>query len=111
MKVKKKTAAVALLLCVGVTVSAYAEVLGTLGENWQTDMGGGAVYKHNVFYSDSVGNQTENYVEYTPNSEAVPVVVNGSSVYGTRTITSAAEYMTENGLRPVSYTHLTLPTN
>lgn len=101
MKVKRKTAAAALLLCMSVTVSAYAEVLGTLGENWQTDMGGGAVYKHNVFYSDSVGNQTENYVEYTPNSEAVPVVVNGSSVYGTRTITSAAEYMTENGLRPL----------
>ena len=78
----KKISAVALLLCAAVSAPAFAEVLGTLSENWQTDMGGGAVYNHNVFYSDSVGNQTENYVEYKPNSEVVPIVVNGASVYG-----------------------------
>lgn len=96
-----KISAVPLMLCLALGTSASADVLGTLSENWQTDMGGGAVYKHNVFYSDSVGNQTENYVEYTPNSEVVPVVVNGASVYGKRTISSAAEYMQQNNLRPL----------
>ena len=93
--------ALSLILCFTFTASASAEVLGTLSEQWQTDMGGGAVYKHTVYYSDSVGNQTENYVEYTPNTDAVPVVVNGESVYGKRTLTSAAEYMEENNLRPL----------
>ncbi len=97
----KKISAVALLLCAAVSAPAFAEVLGTLSENWQTDMGGGAVYNHNVFYSDSVGNQTENYVEYKPNSEVVPIVVNGASVFGKRTISSAAQYMQDNNLRPL----------
>ncbi len=81
-------------------ITAQAAVLGETDESWQTDMGGGAVYKH-TSYSASVGKQTENYVEYTPNSEAVPIVVNGASVYGKRTITSAAEYMQKNNLRPL----------
>ena len=80
---------------------ASAAVLGTPNGGWQTDLGGGAVYSNNVFSSDSVGNQTENYVEYKPNAEAVPIVVNGASIYGSRTISSAAEYMRKNGLRPL----------
>ena len=93
-------AAAAVLVC-SFAVNASAEVLGTITEQWQTDMGGGAVYNHVEYYSDSVGSQTENFVEYTPNAEAVPVVVNGASVYGKRTITSAADYMTQNNLRPL----------
>lgn len=81
------------------TVSAA--VLGTPGGGWQTDMGGGAIYSNNVFVSESVGKQTENYVEYTPNSESVPVVVNGKSIYGKRTISSAVNYMNENNMRPL----------
>ena len=81
--------------------AAFASILGTESGGWQTDMGGGAVYSNNVFISDSVGRQTENYVEYTPNSQSVPVVVNGSSVYGSRTISSAAKYMEDNNLRPL----------
>ncbi|MCH5212832.1 MAG: phosphodiester glycosidase family protein [Oscillospiraceae bacterium] len=82
---------------------ASADTLGTFSgdSSWYSDMGGGAAYYHNVFYSSSVGNQTENYVEYTPNSEAVPVVVNGASIYGKRTITSAADYMSRNNPRPM----------
>lgn len=90
-----------MISCIFVQTSVFAEVLGTATEQWSTDMGGGAVYNHTVFYSDSVGNQTENYVVYTPNSEVVPIVVNGESVYGTRTISSAAEYMEQNNLRPL----------
>ncbi|MDD6565097.1 MAG: S-layer homology domain-containing protein [Clostridiales bacterium] len=82
------------------TSTASASVLGTQNGGWQSDMGGGAVYINSSYASES-GNQTENYVEYTPNSEAVPVVVNGASVYGSRTISSAAEYMQKNSLRPL----------
>ncbi len=90
---------IAVLIMTVQTVSA--SVLGTLNGGWQTDMGGGAVYSNNVFMSESVGNQSENYVEYTPNSEARPVVVNGESIYGTRTITNASKYMQDNNLRPL----------
>ncbi len=83
-------------------VAARAEVLGTpTNGSWVSNMGGGADYYHNVFYSTSVGDQSENYVEYTPNSEAVPIVVNGASAYGKRTIESAVNYMKQNGLRPL----------
>ncbi len=93
------TSAITAVLMTAQGVSAA--VLGTPGGGWQTDMGGGAVYSNNVFTSDSVGNQTENYVEYTPNSESVPIVVNGASIYGSRTISSAAGYMQKNNLRPL----------
>lgn len=83
------------------TTSVSAGVLGTQNDGWQTDMGGGAIYTNSVYKNESGTSQTENYVEYTPNSEAVPIVVNGASVYGTRTILSAADYMEKNSLRPL----------
>lgn len=63
---------------------------------------GAYTYFHNVqFTSDSVGKQNEYYVEYTPNSEAVPVIINGKSIWGTRTVKQAEKYMEDNGLRPL----------
>ena len=80
---------------------ANADVLGTQSGGWSTYMGADT-YFHNVqFTSDSVGKQSEYYVEYTPNSEAVPIVVNGKSIWGTRNINQAEQYMEENGLRPL----------
>ena len=97
---KKTVISLVSVLCITAqTVSA--SILGTSSDGWQTNMGGGAIYNNNVFLSDSVGRQTENYVEYTPNAEARPVVVNGESIYGTRTITSASKYMEDNNLRPL----------
>ena len=98
---KLKLTAVAVIAAVLMQNIAYASILGTANGGWQTDMGGGAVYSNNVFVSESVGKQTENLVEYTPNSESVPIVVNGSSIYGLRTITSASDYMKKNNLRPL----------
>ena len=98
----KKIICTVYVLIFAISVSgASAAVLGDVSQAWQTDLGGGAVYKQTVYTSSSVGKQTENYVEYTPNSEAVPVVVNGASVYGKRTLTSAADYMKKNHLRPL----------
>ena len=55
---------------------------------------GAFTYFHNVqFNSDSVGKQNEYYVEYTPNEDAVPIVVNGASIWGTRNIKQAEQYM------------------
>lgn len=99
--VKKFNILMTIIFAVSFQSSAFASILGTPNGGWQTDMGGGAVYSNNVFLSDSVGKQTENYVEYTPNSNAVPIVVNGESVYGLRTASSAAEYMQKNNLRPL----------
>lgn len=97
-----KGAAFAAALIAALGVSAAAEVTGTeTSGGWTTDMGGGAVYYRRVFTSSPLGRQTENYVEYTPNAEAVPVVVNGASVWGKRTITSAADYMKNSGMRPL----------
>ncbi len=83
-------------------IAVNAEVLGTQTGGWSTYMGA-YTYFHNVqFTSESVGNQNEYYVEYTPNDEAVPVIINGKSIWGTRTIKQAEQYMADNGLRPLA---------
>ncbi len=87
--------------CILSGTAASADVLGTQNGGWSTYMGADT-YFHNVqFTSDSVGKQSEYYVEYKPNSEAVPIVVNGKSIWGTRNIKQAEQYMAENGLRPL----------
>ena len=91
--------AMTLLLLTGITASA--DVLGEQNGGWSTYMGA-FTYFHNVqFNSDSVGKQNEYYVEYTPNEDAVPIVVNGASIWGTRNIKQAEQYMQKNGLRPL----------
>lgn len=83
--------------------TANADVLGTQSGGWATDMGAYTYFHNTVFQSDSssVGRQTEYYVEYTPNTEAVPIVVNGESIWGSRDIEEAVEYMKNNGMRPL----------
>lgn len=88
-----------IILCAAPSV--YADVLGSASGGWSTYMGAFTYFHNSRFTSESVGAQNEYYVEYTPNSEAVPVVVNGSSVWGTRDIKEAEEYMRRNGLRPL----------
>ena len=89
--------AMTLLLLTGITASA--DVLGEQNGGWSTYMGA-FTYFHNVqFNSDSVGKQNEYYVEYTPNEDAVPIVVNGASIWGTRNIKQAEQYMQENGIK------------
>ncbi len=97
----KKASALAAALFMSVSSVANAAVLGNQNGGWQTDMGGGTVYTNASYVSASGTHQTENFVEYTPNSESVPIVVNGASIYGSRTITSASEYMQKNNLRPL----------
>ena len=99
----KRGISVFLICIMGIQASAFADVLGTVIGGWQTDMGAGTVLTNTVYQSDQkgVGKQTEYYYEYTPNEEAVPVVVNGTELYGKRNIKEAAQYMEDNGMRPL----------
>lgn len=101
--VKGKMFLYAALAAIFTVNSVFAEVLGTPSGGWTTDMGANTYLHNTTFVSEQsgVGNQTEYYVEYTPNKDAVPVVVNGESLWGTRTITQAMSYMSSNGLRPL----------
>ena len=98
---KKKVFVYTALSVIFAANSVFADVLGTQTGTNVIDMGA-YTYLHNVtFDSSSVGRQQEYYVEYTPNEDAVPVVINGSALWGTRTIKQAVNYMEDNGLRPL----------
>ena len=77
----------------------------TLGENVQSssvDILDNAKYTHSVFYNGDVGNQTENFITYTPDSGSTPVVAYGSKIYGASTITHVADYLKGIGKYPVA---------
>ena len=83
--------------------TAFASILG---EELYTDalvFGDGVVYNDNLFYSNQsgVGYQNEHYFTYTPNENVVPVITNGESVYGRRTLTQMTSYLQEHGMTPI----------
>lgn len=81
-----------------------ASVLGgTLKDSSSLPVGQGLWLHYNKFLSDQngVGNQSEYYAEYTPNTSAVPVVMTGGSIYGKRNAQEAAEYMKNNEMVPM----------
>lgn len=96
----KKAAAVFLSAALMLPSAAYAEVLGTPRSARTTQLAQGTVLHTNVFNSPSVGNQTEHYVEYTPNPDVMPALTNGWSVYGKRTLTKADSILRELGYNP-----------
>ena len=87
----------AFLLIVTNTVSA--SVLGEPVSSSTIMMGEGTYYSKNVFYSpqSGVNEQTENYIEYTPNSSMIPGVTNGYTVYGSKKPDSALSYLRDMG--------------
>ena len=80
------------------TLSVYADVLGTPASSKSKLFAQGTMFYTNVFDDSSVGRQTEHYIEYTPNPDVTPILTNGASVYGKRTLTQANTYLTEQGL-------------
>lgn len=83
-------------------ITANASVLGTETiKHARIDIGKGAVLETNVFYGDQsgVGNQSEYFVEYTPNDNLVPTVITGD-IYGYRTISTVAKELMESGESP-----------
>ena len=83
--------------------TASASILGTEIKGWSHDIAGGSQLYKTEFMSEQsgVGRQTEYYAKYTPNSDVLPVVVGGSSVWGVRNIAAAEELMKSNGITPL----------
>ena len=100
--IKKITALVTAIAVL--QTSALAAVLGNeVLSSKSYDVSDGTVLYENKIMSDQsgVGQQSEFYAEYTPNTDTVPVVVNAGAVFGKKTAAQAAEYMKNQGLRPM----------
>ncbi len=97
----KKTAA--LVCAFGILLStANASILGTENiESSAINIGKGAYLKTNSFYSDQmgVGQQKEYFVEYTPNTELIPAIIN-DSIYGKINASSMAQNLNAMELHP-----------
>ncbi len=78
--------------------SAYAEVLGDAGFSRQTVISQGTVLYENTFFDPSVGKQSEHYILYTPNKDVTPILTNGASVHGKRTLTQANTFLNNNDI-------------
>lgn len=98
MKIKR--IAGSLLLCAVFVTESFAAVLGELANTHNIDFGAGAQFYNNSFVNGDT-KQNEFYVEYEPNNECVPVVLNGEQIYGKRTILQAAEYYDNLNYRPL----------
>ena len=84
--------------------TAFASILGSESiRHEQIDIASGATLVTNSFYSDQsgVGLQTENFVEYTPNTNAVPVAVSDWYLYGKRTVQQMSNALLTSGIYPV----------
>ncbi len=79
--------------------AAYAAVLGRQTSNRIAEYSQGTILYKNTFYDESVGQQTEQYVAYTPNPDITPIITNGTSLYGKRTLSQANQTLNSQGIR------------
>ncbi|MDD6484903.1 MAG: phosphodiester glycosidase family protein [Clostridiales bacterium] len=98
----KKMLFTAVLVLAMTASAAFAEVLGTVSGEVYNDMGAYSVFHRVQFDGGNAGRQTENYVEYKPNAEATPVIVNGASLWGTQNLLEAKDYLAAQGIRSVA---------
>ncbi len=92
------SALLALFVLLG-QMPVFGSVLGKQTSIKITEYSQGTIlYKH-TFDDSSVGQQTEYYVEYTPNPDVTPIITNGTSVYGKRTLSQANQTLTNQGIR------------
>ena len=98
MKIKRIIGS--LVLCAVFATESFAAVLGELTNTSNIDFGAGAQFYNNSFINGDI-RQNEFYVEYAPNQESVPVVLNGEQIYGKRTILQAAKYYDNLNYRPL----------
>lgn len=92
------TALMALFLFFG-PLSAYADALGNPTSAHSRQYAQGTTLYTNTFYNPEVGQQTEHYVTYTPNPDVTPILTNGTSIYGKRTLTQANQILLDQGVR------------
>lgn len=98
-KMKKLTASVLAAAVLAMPCAAFASVLGSSQINgYSVQIGDGTYFYHNVFYSDQngVGQQTENYITYSPNESVVPIITNGTALYGGSTISKETERLEQS---------------
>ncbi len=102
MKFKKIVSASLCALYMLGAITANAAVLGSETiKHARLNIGEGAVLETNVFYGDQsgVGNQSEYFVEYTPNTKLRPVLIN-EDIYGYNTVSSVANSLIGGGAHP-----------
>lgn len=100
-KLSRKLIALAVVTAAAFSpLSAFASVLGNAQINGYTvPIGNGTYFTHNTFYSDQsgVGQQTENYITYSPSSDVFPSITNGTALYGGTTISKETARLEESG--------------
>lgn len=99
---RKKIITIALLLSF-CTQTAFASILGNLIDSSAMLIAPNTNYYQTSFMSEQkgVGKQTEYFAEYMPNTDVVPTVVTGESIWGKRTIMQAIDYMKKNHMQPM----------
>lgn len=85
-----------LLLWLLLTTTALAGVLGDPLDGYLTEAGGELSLGRNVFWTGG-DYRTENYLEYSPNSSSVPVVVYGSKLLNYGDFPSMAALLEQQG--------------
>lgn len=98
MYCKKFTRTTALITALSVLLvtAAFAEVLGTRLDGYDTWLGAGMELSKGVYWTGS-DYQTENYIEYTPSQTVKPVVVSGSKVCNYGSYASMANLLEREG--------------
>lgn len=93
-----------ILLCLTLACpTAFASILGEELFTDALEFGDGVIYNSNLFYSrqSGVGYQHEHYFTYTPNQNIRPVITNGETVYGRKTLPQMTAYLNEQGMTPI----------
>ncbi len=88
-----------------VSITVQASVLGTtLIDGYTTDIGKGVDLTHNTWYSDQggVGQQTENYVTYSPSSMVEPILTGGYKLFGKSTANTEIARLRSIGINPIA---------
>lgn len=80
------------------SLSGFASVLGEQTSHKAVEYAQGTTYNKNTFLNDSVGQQTENFFEYVPNSDVVPIISGGNKIFGKRNVLEANDYLNEQGI-------------
>ncbi len=79
-------------------VTALCAVLGQQTSGKSVQYAQGTIFSTNTFYDSGVGQQTEHYVTYTPNQDVVPILTNGNSLYGKRTLIQENNNLVNKGI-------------
>ncbi len=102
----RKIRILSLIMCICfISTNVSASVLGsTLINGFTVNIGHGTTATHNTWYSDQqgVGQQTENYVIYNPNSNVEPIITHGEYLYGATKIDSEVSRIRQNNITPLA---------